>query len=159
MANDFEASLIVREAHIDLFNRYADALDQRNWPTLTSLFTEDSAFGYSRSLGFDAGEAEHDLFEGRDNIVATISRLIESLSATHHFMSNYVVDADPGGNSARASAYFRAYHAGKGARAHLFEESLGRFDLETVRIRSEWKIRRMHEVIMIMLGTSDAFGY
>lgn len=158
MADDFEARMIVREAHIDLFNRYADAIDRRNWSAFASLFAEDASFGYSRSLGFGAGEAEQDMAEGRDNVVGMITRSIECLSATHHLLSNHVVDVDPGGDTAHASAYFRAYHAGKGPRADLFEESLGRFDIETVRIGSQWKIRRMHEAIMIMLGTPDVFA-
>ena len=158
MTDDFDARMIVREAHIDLFNRYADAIDRRNWTTFAALFTQDASFGYSRSLGFEVGEAEQERVEGRDNIMTMISRSIECLSATHHLLSNHVVDADPGGATAHASAYFRAYHAGKGARAHLFEESLGRFDIETVRTGPQWQIRRMHETIMIMLGTPDVFA-
>lgn len=126
MAGDFEARATVRDAHIDLFNRYAHALDGRNWPALAALFTEDGVFGFSRSLGFGAGEEEQATIEGRDNLVAMITGSIECLSATHHLMSNYVVDVDAGGNTAEASAYFRAYHAGKDARAHLFEEIVGK---------------------------------
>src|SRR5262249_9192018 len=96
--------------------------------------------------------------EGRDKIVTTIGAIIDSLSATHHLTSNYMLDLAPDGASADASCYFRAYHAGAGERAHLFEESLGRFDLKTVRLGAEWKIRRMEETIMIMLGTPEAFG-
>ena len=158
MANGFEAVRIVREAHVDLFNRYAHALDSRNWPMLAVLFTEDAVFSFSRSLGFGAGETDRTTIEGRANLVAMITRSIECLSGTHHLFSNYVVDVDPSGSSAKASSYFRAYHAGKGARAHLFEESLGRFDIKTLRIGSEWKIRWMHEAIMIMLGTPDVFA-
>jgi hypothetical protein len=158
MTISFEADLIVREAHIDIFNRYAHALDARNWKALAALYTEDGVFSFARSLGVGAGIAEQATIEGRDKLVEMIASQIECLSATHHFMSNYVVDLDPGGEAAEASAYFRAYHAGRGERAHLFEESLGRFDLKTVKVGSEWKIRRMHENIMIMLGTADVFA-
>lgn len=158
MAITFEATNIVRQAHIDLFNRYAHALDSRNWPALAALYSEDAVFGFSRSLGFGAGEADRTVIEGRDELVAMITGSIECLSGTHHLLSNHVIDVDPSGDSAEASAYFRAYHAGKGERAHLFEESLGRFDIKTVRIGSEWKIRWMHENIMIMLGTPDVFA-
>jgi hypothetical protein len=148
----------VRQAHVDLLNRYAHALDSRNWPALAALFTTDAVFAAKRLLGVGAGEADAFSLDGRDKIVETIARIIESLSATHHLMSNHVADIGSDTGSADASCYFRAYHAGKGARAHLFEESLGRFDLKTVRVGSEWKIQRMEETIMIMLGTVEAFG-
>jgi 3-phenylpropionate/cinnamic acid dioxygenase small subunit len=147
-----------RQAHIDLYNRYAEALDRRDWKALASLFTPDAVFAARRLLGVGAGEADAFAIEGRDKLVDTISKIIDSLSATHHMMSNYVVDVAADGRSAEASCYFRAYHAGAGPRAHLFEESLGRFDLKTVRAGAEWKIRRMDETIMIMLGTPEAFG-
>jgi 3-phenylpropionate/cinnamic acid dioxygenase small subunit len=156
MAGTFETNAAIRQAHIDLFNRYAHALDGRDWAALAELFTDDASFSFARSLGFGAGETDKALIEGRGQLVAMIRGSIESLSATHHLLSNHVVDIN--GDSAAASCYFRAYHAGKGERADLFEESLGRFDVTTVRIGSEWKIRRMHENIMIMLGTPDAFG-
>jgi 3-phenylpropionate/cinnamic acid dioxygenase small subunit len=156
MSATFEDLTVVRQAHVDLFNFYAHALDGRNWDALADLFTPDASFSFARSLGFGAGETDKALIEGRDQLVAMIRGSIESLSATHHLLSNHVVDVD--GDRASASCYFRAYHAGKDGRAHLFEESLGRFDVATVRLASGWKIRRMHENIMIMLGSADAFG-
>jgi 3-phenylpropionate/cinnamic acid dioxygenase small subunit len=148
----------VRQAHIDLLNRYAHAIDGRNWQAFAALFTENAAFSAKHSLGHGTGDGEVFSVDGRDKIVATISTIIATLSATHHLTSNYVVDLAPDANSADASCYFRAYHAGKGERAHLFEESLGRFDLKTVMVGSEWKIRRMEETVMIMLGTAEVFG-
>ena len=156
MSGTFDSDATVRQAHIDLFNRYAHALDGRDWDALARLFTGDASFSFARSLGFGAGEADKASIEGRDQLVAMIRGAIESMSATHHLLSNHVVDAE--GESASASCYFRAYHAGQGERAHLFEESLGRFDIATVRVGADWRIRRMHENIMIMLGSADAFG-
>jgi 3-phenylpropionate/cinnamic acid dioxygenase small subunit len=158
MPSNFEAEALVRQAHIDLLNRYAHALDTRDWSALAALFADDAIFAARRLLGIGAGEADAFSIEGRDKLVETIAAIISSLSATHHMLSNYVVDIDPGGTKATASCYLRAYHAGAGERAHLFEESLGRFDLKTVRLGSGWKIRRMDENIMIMLGTPEVFG-
>jgi hypothetical protein len=148
----------VRLAHIDLLNRYADALDTRDWPALKELYTEDAVFSARRLLGVGGPEADAFAIEGRDKLVATIGAIIDTLSGTHHFLSNYVVDVEAGGAAATVSCYLRAYHAGAGPRAHLFEESLGRFDLKTVRIGAAWKIREMQETVMIMLGTPEAFG-
>ncbi len=159
MPVESETLATVRQAHIDLFNRYAHALDGRDWRALAALFTPDGSFGFARSLGFGGGEADRTSVAGREAVVAMISGAIESLSATHHLITNHVVDLGADDASAAASCYFRAYHAGKGERAHLFEESLGRFDIRTVRIGADWKIGAMHETIMIMLGTVEAFGH
>jgi len=158
MTSAFEAEALVRQEHIDILNRYAYALDTRDWPGLAALFTDDAIFAARRLLGSGSGEADAFSLTGRDKLVETIAAIISSLSATHHMMSNYIVDIEPSGAVATASCHFRAYHAGAGERAHLFEESLGRFDLKTVRVGSGWRIQRMDETIMIMLGTPEAFG-
>jgi hypothetical protein len=147
----------VRRAHIEMMNRYAHALDSCDWALLSGLFAEDAVFA-ARRLVDRTGEADAFSLTGREVIIATISTIIEGLSATHHMLGNYVVESAADGASAKASCYMKAYHAGAGERAHLFEESLGRFDFETIRQGDGWKIRRMDETIMIMLGTPDAFA-
>jgi hypothetical protein len=72
-------------------------------------------------------------------------------------LSNHMVELAPDGRSARSSCYLRAHHVGDKERAHLFEESLGRFDFETVLEEGIWKITRMDENIFVILGTQDAF--
>ena len=153
-----ENSTDARLAHVDLMNRYAHAMDTRDWSLFASLFAEDCMFTAQHGLAKNEPDTEIMTLTGRDTMVAQLAAIIESLSATHHMLSNYVVDIAADGATAKASCYFRAYHAGAGPRSHLFEESLGRFDLQTLRVGAEWKIRRMEEYIMIMLGTSDAFG-
>lgn len=163
MSTDFEAQIIAREAHIDLFNRFGFALDQRNWTAFAALFTEDAGFTTTVGHGFDDNGALNPgevlvNARGRDDVVATIASFIESVSATHHLMSNYVVDIAEDRKSAKASAYARVYHIGKGPKAALFEESFARFDIKTVYQQSAWKIASMDELVMIMLGTVDVFG-
>jgi hypothetical protein len=148
----------VRHANIDLMNRYALAVHKRDWAKFGELFTPDAVFSARRTLGFGGGEEGAFSVQTPEKIVEATAAPIESLSETHTIITNYVVDAAPDNASADISCYFRAYHAGKGERAHLFEESLGRFEVETVRVGSSWKIRRLDETVMIMLGTVDAFG-
>lgn len=146
------------EANVELMNCYAHALDTRDWDLFTALFTEDCIFAM-REWGENAVPKEW-AFEinGRDSLVANLRDIWDRLSATCHFLSNYTVHPSPDGRAARASCYMRAHHVGNRERSHLFEESLGRFDLETVLGPEGWKIRRMDENIFIMLGTADAFG-
>jgi hypothetical protein len=149
----------VRHANIDLINRYALAVHKRDWTTFASLFTPDAVFSARQTLGFGGGEQGAFTVQTPEKIVEATAAPIESLAETHTIITNHVVDPAPDNASAAVSCYFRAYHAGKGERAHLFEESLGRFEVETVLVGSSWKIRRLDETVMIMLGTVDAFGH
>lgn len=146
-----------RQAHIDLMNRYAHALDVRDWALLASLFTEDASFR-AREIREGVAEPDNTAMDGRDTIVTALQTIWDGLSATHHMLSNYAVEPAPDGRTARASCYLRAHHVGNRERAHLFEESLGRFDLETVHEPGGWKIRRMTENLFVILGTAEAFA-
>ncbi len=146
------------QANVDLMNTYAHALDTRDWNLFESLFTEDTEFAARQ---FEENAVPGPFFQdmkGRDQLVAFIRTVWDGLSATHHMLSNYVVEPADNGRSAKASCYLRAHHVGNRERSHLFEESLGRFDLDTVCENGNWKIRRMEENIFIMLGTADAFA-
>ena len=147
-----------RQANIDLMNRYAHALDVRDWDLFASLFTEDAKF-HARQYLENAVPGEDFLVQsGRDTIVSSIRTIWEGLSATHHMLSNYVVELAQDAQSAETSCYLRAHHVGNRERSYLFEESLGRFDFKTVLEDGRWKISRMDENIFIMLGTEEAFA-
>ena len=145
------------QANIDLLNAYAHALDTRDWDLFVSLFTEDTAFAMREWA--DNAVPKDWAFEtqGRDALVSMIQGIWDGLSATHHMLSNHMVEPARDGRSAKGSCYLRAHHVGNRERAHLFEESLGRFDYESVFDDGRWKIRRMEENIFIILGTPDAF--
>ncbi|KHK93169.1 nuclear transport factor 2 family protein [Novosphingobium malaysiense] len=147
------------QANVDLMNRFAHALDSRDWDLLASLYTEDARF-HARQYLENAVRPEEDfmVMAGRETILSTLQEIWRGLSATHHMLSNYVVDLAGDGRRATASCYLRAHHVGNGDRAHLFEESLGRFDFQTVFDGEAWKICRQDENIFIVLGTPDAFA-
>ena len=146
------------QANVDLMNQYAHALDTRDWVLFASLFTKDCEFA-ARSWEENAVPGPWFMeVRTRDELTATLQATWDGLSATHHFLSNYVVRPARDGKSAEASCYMRAHHVGNRERAHLFEESLGRFDLQTVKKKDGWKIARMEENIMVMLGTAEAFA-
>ena len=146
------------QANIDLMNRYAHALDVRDWDLFDSLFTDDAEF-YARQYLENAVPGEDFIsLAGREAIASSIRTIWDGLSATHHMLSNYVVELAADGRSARTSCYLRAHHVGNRERSHLFEESLGRFDFRTVLEEDAWKISRMDENIFVILGTQDAFA-
>jgi len=157
MSGEFQTRFEAQQAHIDLMNSYAHALDVRDWDLLASLFTADASFA-AREIREGVAQPDNTAMDGRDAIVSTLQAIWHGLSSTHHMLSNYVVEPAVDGMTAQASCYLRAHHVGNCERAHLFEESLGRFDFATVKERDGWKIRRMEENLFVILGTADAFA-
>src|SRR5678815_4486477 len=109
------------QAHIDLMNNYAHALDARDWGLFASLFTPDAQFLARQYLENSVPGPDFAKVDGRDGIVAMILKTWSGLSATHHMLSNYVVTPSGDGRTARASCYLRAHHVGNRERSHLFE--------------------------------------
>lgn len=153
-----DAGLEAYMAHLRLLNAYCHALDTCDWALMRTLFTENAVFAARTMQGRTPGPDDIRL-EGREKLVGHLEKVWARLSATHHIISNHVVEASADGDSARGSCYIRAYHAGAGERAHLFEESLGRFDFTSIREDGAWKIRTWDENIMIMLGTPEVFAH
>lgn len=147
----------IRQAHIDLMNDYAQALDMRDWGLLRSLFTDDAQFSALHHLENSVPDEPFMETEGGDAFVGFIRSAWDGLSATHHFLSNHVVTPGADGTTAEGSCYVRAHHVGNRERADLFEESLARFDFRTVLEDGRWKLRWFRECMFIMLGTADAF--
>jgi len=151
------ASAEGRQANIDVMNRYCHALDTRDWDLLRSLFTEDMSFA-GRLCVRGAPEPDAVSQEGREAFISMLIYIWEGLEGTQHMVSNHMVDLAPDGQSAKVSCYIRAYHGGSGARAHMFEESLGRFDVQTVLEGEDWKIRRLEESMFVILGSMEVLA-
>jgi hypothetical protein len=151
-----EAEAAVRQAHIDLMNRYALAMDTRDWAGMRDLFAPDAVFAARRVVD---GEAVESLsIDGPDKTIGFFKPLIESMAATHYLVSNHMLEPSADGTAASGGCHYRAYHAGKGERSHLFEESIGRFEFRTVRTGQGWKLAWLEEVNMITLGSAEAWG-
>jgi ketosteroid isomerase-like protein len=132
---------------IDVFNRYAAALDERRWDRLAELYTPDA------TAEQPAGSP---LLKGPEAIVAMISAAIDWLGPTHHLLSNYIVESN--GDRAEASCYVRGYHAGRGEHADKFEETLGKLSAKLVRTPEGWRFVSFVEHITLMLGTTEIFN-
>jgi hypothetical protein len=147
-------------AHQELLNRFYYGIDCRDWDLMGSVFTEDVYF-VTRDM-VAPGRPGPDLFraEGRaaiQDLIGGPEGTLAGLAATHHMLGNHALEVSSDGASARGSCYLRAYHAGSDERAHLFEESLGYVEYETVRTAQGWKICRFEKSTFARAGTNDVF--
>ena len=87
-------------AIVALTHRYCWALDDRDWSALRGLFTPDA----TAYLGVDCADV--------DAIVAQCEGFLSSLDASHHMVSNHLIEVD--GDVATSRCYFQAQHTVRG---------------------------------------------
>lgn len=78
-----------------VLNRYARAVDDKDWDLLRSLFTDDAHLDYSSVGGPSAG---------RDEVCSWLERSLTLMPMTQHFVTN--IEADIDGDTATVRAMF-----------------------------------------------------
>ena len=118
-----------RFAVIETLDRYAVALDTRDWPLLDRVFTADATgdFGGYRCAS-------------RDDIRALIQRMLGGCGPTQHMLGVYRIAIT--GDEAKSTCAIRAHHVGLGAEAELQYECFGEYRDELVRTPEGWRIRQ-----------------
>ena len=137
----------------ELINRFADALDQKQWDLLDDFFAED-AVGE-----FKARDARMQpmVITGRANLIDFAHAMIGSTEiVTQHLVANFSAQID--GDTAEARVRMRGYHAGVGPREGLFEESIGHYAGRFNRTPAGWRCTWWEEDIYIMLGDPALFA-
>lgn len=106
--------------------RYAVAMDQRDWPLLDSVFTED--------FTYDAGEwTTHSLVD----YLARLRPYLEGCGPTQHLLGNYQIEL--AGDTARTQVYVRAFHVGTRELANTTYEMFGVYRDEMRRTEAGWR--------------------
>jgi 3-phenylpropionate/cinnamic acid dioxygenase small subunit len=78
-----------------LINRYAQAVDGKDWTMYASCFTDDAQIDYSSAGGTRAGVAESS---------AWLATMLEHISVSQHFITNQVIEVTA--DEATCRAYF-----------------------------------------------------
>ena len=138
--------LVARAELVELFNRYADALDSKQWDMLEGFYADD-AVGEFR---MDA-ESPPLVLNGAAAIVGFARQMISSPElVTHHMLGNFSAAIED--DTAEAKVYMRNHHAGVGPRAGQFQESLGTFSGRFERTPEGWLCTWWEERIFHHLG-------
>jgi ketosteroid isomerase-like protein len=91
--------LIDKEAIIDLYTRFAAALDACEWDALRRLFTEDAVLDWNIPA---------ERWEGIDRIIEHVAEMNASHPGSHRMMTNHRVSFEA--DRARAVALYRSAH-------------------------------------------------
>ena len=136
-----------RTGIIETVDRYATALDARDWALLDDVFVEDA-------VG-DFGQGE---ILGRERLRRMIRSMLGGCGPTQHLLGNYVVEIDDGGATARCTCQVRAFHASASPGDDRVYELFGAYRDRLVRTPEGWRIARRQLVIRHELGSRAVLG-
>jgi 3-phenylpropionate/cinnamic acid dioxygenase small subunit len=123
-----EVALIVDRLQIvDVINRVAAALDDRDWALLRTCFVADAVETFS------TGRAE-----GYDAIESVCATALGQLDATQHLVSNTRVEV--AGDEASARSYFQAQHVRRATEGGDTFTIGGTYEDRLLRVGGEWRI-------------------
>lgn len=112
-------------------NRYAYALDDREWALLDEVFAEDAVARY--------GRADSAAVTGRAAIVRMIGSMLDGCGPSQHLLATHIVTVD--GDRAESVCKARVYHYGAGAKAALEPyECFGVYRHTLRRTGAGWRI-------------------
>jgi 3-phenylpropionate/cinnamic acid dioxygenase small subunit len=143
MSTSLEALLAHHEIGREL-TRFARAMDDRDWATLTAILTDDA------TAEFGSG-----LIEGPEAIVATIRQYLEACGTTQHLLGNLLVEAQ--GDQATSRCYVSDMHLARGDASEPTFRSLGDYHDRWVRLDGRWRLAARHKHNRALIGSMDVF--
>jgi 3-phenylpropionate/cinnamic acid dioxygenase small subunit len=111
-----------------VLNRYASALDKKQYQRLSEVFTREGTANY-------IGLAE---CKGLDSIIDLVSGVLDRCGQTQHLLGNVQIDVQ--GDQATASCYLQAIHVGLGDFAGQVNTVWGEYRDQLVKTAAGWRI-------------------
>lgn len=127
-------------------NRYARALDTRDWTLLDTVFAPDSQAVY----GGNPAQA------GRGAVVNGIRAHLDGCGPSQHLLGNFSVEV--AGDEADSRCYVRVYHIGKGSKASLYFETFGEYIVHWRHGTEGWRAVRWELRVFMNLGDISVLG-
>ncbi len=131
-----------RNEILAVLDRYASALDRRDWRLLDRVFTED--------LTYDAGEW---IMNDRVDYVRTVRGYLDGCGPTQHLLGNYRIQVQE--SAAQSQCYVRAFHRGLGELAATTYEMGGEYRDQLCWTPQGWRIRHRTLEVLFETGSRD----
>ena len=131
-----------RSEILTILDRYATALDRRDWSLMDQVFSED--------LIYDAGEW---IMNTRADYVQTVRGYLDGCGPTQHLLGNYRVQIQE--KSAQSACYVRAFHRGLGELADTTYEMGGEYRDELRNTAQGWRISHRTLEVLFETGSRD----
>ena len=140
--------LIHKMSIMELENRYAKALDNRQWQELEILFTDHVEYNYG---GMETGS-------GRDNLVAMIRSHLDNCGPTQHLFSNFLTVITEDGQAAETVFYGRVMHAGRGQQRQQTFDLWCEYRDKLIYQVDHWRICHRQQVFVNAVGDMTVLG-
>ncbi|MBW2274736.1 MAG: nuclear transport factor 2 family protein [Deltaproteobacteria bacterium] len=134
-----------REEIIAALDRYAEALDGRQWELLDRVFLPELDYDFVAWRARSRAEA-----------VERIREALDGCGPTQHLLGNYRVTVD--GDSATSAVYVRAFHLGIGSAQGKTFEMGGEYRDEWVRSEEGWLSARRSVKVLFVVGDPRVLG-
>lgn len=138
-----------RFAIIATLDRYAECLDQRDWPGLADVFTED--------VEIDWVEWQQ---QGLDAATTSIRSYLDGCGPSQHLLGNYRIELE--GDHARSKHYCRVMHMsrseGKGEQPSKTYETWIEYADDLLRTQDGWRSRRRVCRVLMDQGDRSVLG-
>ncbi len=134
-----------RFAIIAVLDRYAEALDTRDWPGLAEVFTPD--------VDMDFGTLHA---TNLTQVTSHIRSFLDGCGPSQHRLSNYRIELS--GDTAKSRCYIRVMHFGKEEHAGKSYEMWGQYADEFVRTPDGWRSRRRRLEVAMEQGDRGVLG-
>jgi 3-phenylpropionate/cinnamic acid dioxygenase small subunit len=128
-----------RLAVIDVVNRYATALDSRDWDLLDQVFAADVRAEFGR------------LYPSCEAVKELVRSHLGGCGPTQHLLANHRVEVS--GDEASCISSVRAFHAGRGPDPTETYELFGEYHDRLRRGPSGWRIVARRMVVTHELGS------
>lgn len=143
------ADLIDKDAIAQIYIRYCEIVDSKDFDRMDEVFTEDAVGDYTQALG--PGVTSPD----RASLIASMHANLgpqSSCGATHHNVLNFRIT--PAGDTATAKVNYYAVHRGRGAHEGALYAMWGQYADDLVRTAAGWRVARRVYTVALTEGPS-----
>ena len=133
-----------------LYVRYCELVDAKDFDRMDEIFTADAPGDYSQALGEGA------VMPDRASLIAAMHKNLGEHShcgATHHNVGNFRVTLD--GDRASAKVHYFAVHQGKGDFAGAIYSMWGEYRDDLVRTGAGWRVANRIYICSITQGPPE----
>jgi len=147
--SELTTQILLDRAEIsDVFHRYAQGVDTRDWKLWRTCFTDDVVADFSSI--WSGG-----IWQSADELVAAGKRLISGLDATQHIITNHTHDIQ--GDTAKCTSYLHAQHVLKNDLGGDHNVLAGYYTYNMARTPEGWKIKSYSLTVTWATGNAGIF--
>ena len=138
-SNDEVRQLWLERSLYTVLCRYARGCDERDWASLSQVFTPDCTADYGRWH-----------CHSREDIVAMVRQHLDGCGPTQHLLGN--MEVQPLGQGWRTRTYVRAAHRGAGSLKAMRYDAVGQYADDWVCTPEGWRIAYRQMSMTLEIG-------